>query len=105
MDTPNSRIYVGRFEEEGPVVYKVGTTDVERLHPMAEPFDWGADAEGAAVELARVLLTDASGSEPPEKVCRRFAEQILGKLPRDGFALQRETVNAWLRRTAAPYRR
>lgn len=105
MDTPKSRIYVGRFEEEGPVVYAVGTAELERLHPLAEPFDWGADAHGAAVELARVLLTDASGSEPPENICRRFAEQILSKLPRDGFALQRETVNAWLRRTAAPYRR
>jgi hypothetical protein len=48
-----------------------------------------------------VLLTDASGSEPPENVCRRFADQILSKLPRDGFALQRDTVNAWLRRTVA----
>ena len=70
-------------------------------HPIAEAFDWGADAQGAAVELARVLLTDASGSEPPENVCRRFAEQILSKLPRDGFALQRETVDAWLRRAVA----
>jgi hypothetical protein len=104
MDTPKSLIYVGRFEGDGPVVYAVGATEVERLHPLAEPFDWGADAEEAAVELARVLLTDASGSEPPENVCRRFAQQILNKLPRDGFALQRETVNAWLRRTVAPDR-
>jgi len=101
METPKSRIYVGRFEAEGPVVYVVGADDLDRLHPLAEPFDWGKDAQGAAVELARVLLTDASESEPPENVCRRFADQILSKLPRDGFALQRETVNAWLRRAAA----
>ena len=101
METPKSRIYVGRFESEGPVVYAVGTAELDRLHPLAEPFDWGADAQGAAVELARVLLTDASGSEPPENICRRFADQILSKLPRDGFALQRVTVNAWLRRAVA----
>jgi|SRR5688500_11353848 hypothetical protein len=101
METPKSRIYVGRFEEEGPVVYAVGATDLERLHPLAEPFDWGADAQEAAVELARVLLADASGSEPPDEICGRFAKQILSKLPRDGFALQRETVNAWLRRAVA----
>jgi hypothetical protein len=101
METPASRIYVGRFEAEGPVVYSVGTDDLDRLHPLAEPFDWGADAHEAGVELARVLLTDASGSEPPENISRRFAEQILSKLPRDGFALQRDTVNAWLRRAVA----
>ena len=105
MQTPTSRIYVGRFEAEGPVVYAVGATELDRLHPLAEPFDWGADAAEAAVELARVLLADASGSEPPENICRRFAEQILAKLPRDGFALQRETVNAWLRRAVARDRR
>lgn len=101
METPKSHIYVGRFEAEGPVVYIVGADDLDRLHPIAEPFDWGKDAHEAAVELARMLLTDASGSEPPESVCRRFANQILSKLPRDGFALQRETVNAWLRRAVA----
>jgi hypothetical protein len=101
METPKSRIYVGRFEAEGPVVYTVGAAELDRLHPLAEPFDWGADAQGAAFELARVLLTDASGSEPPEDICRLFVEQILRKLPRDGFAIQRETVNAWLRRAAA----
>ena len=101
METPKCHIYVGRFEEDGPVVYVVGAADLERLDPIAEAFDWGADAQGAAVELARALLTDASGAEPPENVCRRFAEQILSKLPRDGFALQRDTVDAWLRRALA----
>jgi hypothetical protein len=101
METPNSRIYVGRFEAEGPVVYSVDAADVARLHPVAEAFDWGADAQPAAIELARVLLTDASGSEPPHEVCKRFVDQILSKLPRDGFAIQRETVAAWLRRAVA----
>jgi hypothetical protein len=50
------------------------------------------------LELARVLLTDAGGTEPPADACRLFADQILSRLPRDGFALQRETVGAWLRR-------
>jgi hypothetical protein len=98
MQTRDSRIYVGRLEEESPTVYAVGAAGVERLHPGGEAFDWGADAAAPALELARALLTDASGSEPPADVCRRFADQILTRLPRDGFALQRETVNAWLRR-------
>ena len=101
METPDSRIYVGRFQEEGPVVDAVGATDVDQLRPTVGAFDWGPDAKTSSFELARVLLTDASGSEPPQNVCERFANQILGKLPRDGFALQRETVNAWLRRSTA----
>jgi hypothetical protein len=98
MQTTDSRIYVGRLEGGCPTVYAVGATSVDRLHPLGEAFDWGADAEADAVELAHVLLTDASGSEPPADVSRRFALQILSRLPRDGFALQRETVQAWLRR-------
>jgi len=101
METPDSRIYVGRFQEEGPVVYAVGATDVEQLRPTVDGFDWGEGAKAPSLELARALLTDASGSEPPANVCQRFANQILSKLPRDGFALQRETVNAWLRRETA----
>ena len=45
-----------------------------------------------------MLLTNASGSEPPADICHRFSQQILSRVPQDGFALQRETINAWLRR-------
>ena len=97
MDTHETRIYVGRLEEGRPEVYAVGSMSVERLHPAAHAFEWGTDP-AAAHELARVLLTDASGSEPPADICRRFSQQILSRVPQDGFALQRETINAWLRR-------
>lgn len=99
METRDSRIYVGRLEPGAiPAVYAVDTATVERLHPTGQALQWGAGATDAASELARVLLTDASGSEPPAEVCRRFSRQILGRLPQDGFALQRETVNVWLQR-------
>ena len=97
MKPLDSRIYVGRLEDDRPTVYVVSATSVERLQPAGAAFEWGA---GPSSELARALLTDASGSEPPADVCRRFAEQILSRLPADGFALQRDTVNAWLRRFA-----
>jgi hypothetical protein len=45
-----------------------------------------------------VLLTDAAEGEPPRDACHRFAEEILLRLPHDGFLLQRDTVGAWLRR-------
>lgn len=101
MTTPDSHIYVGRLEGERPAVYIVGTTSVEPLDPTGDAFDWGPGGAAAALELAHALLADASGSEPSAEVSRRFAEQILSRLPRDGFALQRETVNAWLRRVVA----
>ena len=98
MQSPDPRIYVGRLEAGVPAVYAVGAADVERLHPPGRALEWGADAGDAASALAGVLLADAAGTEPAAEVCRRFAHQILGRLPRDGFALERETVNAWLRR-------
>ena len=96
MNAPDSRIYVGRLEDERPTVYVVSATSVERLQP-AGALVWGA---GPSSELARALLTDASGSEPPAEVCGRFAQQILSRLPHDGFALPRDIVTAWLRRFA-----
>jgi hypothetical protein len=96
MQTSDSRIYVGRLVGGEPAVYAVGAATVDRLHPPTAGFGWGAGAD--ASELARVLLTDASGAEPPPEACARFAQQILSRLPQDGFALQRETVDAWLRR-------
>lgn len=98
METRDSCIYVGRLEGGAPAIYAVDAATVERLHPSGEVLEWGAGATDAASALARVLLTDAAGVEPPAEVCRRFSRQILGRLPQDGFALQRETVNAWLRR-------
>jgi hypothetical protein len=101
MEPSDSRIYVGRLEGGFPAVYAVDAARVERLHLADCPLEWGRGATDAASALARVLLTDAAGTEPPAEVCRRFSRQILGRLPQDGFALQRDTVNAWLRRAVA----
>jgi hypothetical protein len=96
MRTLDSRIYVGRLAGGEPAVYAVGSAAVERLRPATGALRWGAGADSA--ELARVLLADATGAEPPADACERFAQQILARLPHDGFALQRDTVDAWLRR-------
>ena len=104
MQSFDSRIYVGRVEGGFPAVYAVDATGVEGLQAADEMLEWGAEAADAASALARVLLVDAAGAEPPAEVCRRFSREILMRLPQDGFALQRETVNAWLRR-AVPVER
>jgi hypothetical protein len=98
VSTTDSRIYVGRLDNGLPAVYAVDSTRVQRLLPAGEGFEWGASAGEAAVDLARVLLTDAGAVEPPADACARFSAQIISRLPQDGFALQRDTVNAWLQR-------
>lgn len=97
MIASDSRIYVGRLDNDGHSVYAVGATSVERLLPLTGRLRWGRSGD-EVLELARVLLTDAAGSEPPRDACRQFGEQVLARLPQDGFALQRDTVNAWLQR-------
>ena len=104
MSSFNTRIYVGRVNDGRPAVYAVESAAVEQLLSGAGDFAWGDGAEEASLELARVLLTDAGGVEPPSDACRGFSEQILVRLPADGFALQRDTVNAWLRRYVAVQR-
>src|SRR5688572_13380454 len=101
MSSPTSHIYVGRLDKGRPAVYVVGALTVERLVPTGEDFLWGAGAGERTLELARVLLTDAGGAEPAADACRRVSNQSLHRLPEDGFALQREPVNAWLRRYVA----
>jgi hypothetical protein len=98
MEPNDSLIYVGRLEGGCPAVFAVGASSVERLHPAGQAFGWGADSGVDSEDLARALLTDASGAEPPADVCRQFNGQILRRLPSDGFALQRDTIRAWLRR-------
>lgn len=100
MPTPtDSRTYVGRFEAGAQMVYVVDSEGVERLDPPAGGFGWGRDATGSTEELARLMLTDVTGIEPGQDACQSFTAGILSRLPHDGFALQRDTVGAWLRRT------
>ena len=97
----DSRIYVGRLDHGMPAVYAVDAGTVDRLLPPGEGPHWGPAAGETTLDLARVLLADAGGSAPPADACRRFSDQILSRLPHDGFALQRETVSAWLQRFVA----
>lgn len=98
---PSSRTYVGRLEAGSQAVYVVDALDVQRLTAPETGFGWGIDAVGDTAELAHTLLADAGAGTPSADACSRFTEQILSRLPHDGFTLQRDTVSAWLRRTVA----
>ena len=99
MNSPDSHIYVGRVDEDcAPSVYAIGPVTVERLEPADDTLRWGVGAADAGLILARVLLIDASGAQPPADVCQRFSDQVISRLPDDGFAIPRAVVSAWLRR-------
>lgn len=94
------RTYVGRLEAGAQAVYVVDDGGVARLKD-AESFGWGADSPTAPAALARVLLWDATGADPDPDACKRFARQVLSRLPHDGFTLPREAVSAWMQRAVA----
>jgi hypothetical protein len=98
----DEHIYVGRLEGGAQAVYAVGPDSVERLTPPLEGFGWGPDAVGMPGALAHALLADATGARPDDLAARHFAGHVLARLPHDGFALPRRTVDAWVRRTLAP---
>ena len=81
------------------MVYIVDGEGVERLETPEGGFGWGSDSAGSSEELARVMLADVTGVDPSLDACESFTADILSRLPHDGFALQRDTVSAWLRRT------
>jgi hypothetical protein len=60
--------------------------------------DWGAGAAGAAAAaLARAILAHASGDpEEAEALCAWFAQDVVARLPRPGFALAGPDVLAWI---------
>lgn len=94
-----TRIYVGREH----AVYAVGATTVERLRAGSGPASaWGpAASEGpVSLALAHTLLADAGGGgaapSPTPAAARRFAGEILCRLPADGFVLDASVVRRWL---------
>lgn len=69
---------------------------LHHLYPDAVRFGWGTMSPDA-VELARVILLDASGSAvQAEKYARQFAEEIVAVMPDAFLLIAREAVTDWL---------
>jgi hypothetical protein len=89
------RFYVGRRSAHTDV-YVVTRRDVETLRHRAgeddASFEWGARAEWGNVELAFVILRDATGRAPSDLVCARFHAEVIASLPDEGFVLSRDDV-------------
>jgi hypothetical protein len=90
LDTRRRRFYVGRMERSQPAVFVVGDA-VRRLDGT---FDWGSDDPGSR-RLAAGLLRDASGRRPAADRVGRFLEEVVVRLPSDGFVLAADYVQHW----------
>jgi hypothetical protein len=87
------RFYVGRLDRAQPEVFVVDAA-VRRLKPPG-PFGWGTPG-AASRHLAEGLLRDATGRQPSRDHVRRFADDVVTRLPGDGFVLPAEFVQRWL---------
>lgn len=91
--------YVGRRPGRTEV-YVVSLQDVERLSPRADcdedAFEWGSDAEPAALELAFAILCDSTRREPPQRVCAQFHAEVVADLPYAGFVVGCDDIALWL---------
>jgi hypothetical protein len=101
-DPPDRReiVYVGKSTALGRVVVVEGG---ELGRPLAlgdaaliRGYSWGRGGIGPR-ELARAILIEATGNEMlVERLCRPLTWEVIGKLPPDGFRLERSEVLAWI---------
>jgi hypothetical protein len=81
------RLYVAVWEDDG-----AATVDVVDDHGGLSA-QWRC---GGAHALAVALLADATGHPPRPAIADAFADEVLGLLPRNGFALASGEICAWL---------
>lgn len=63
---------------------------------LTSGYTWGRAGPGPR-EVARAILTDATGNEMlAERLCRPFTWEVVSKLAADGFCVTRKEVLAWV---------
>lgn len=63
-----------------------------RLH--ADSPEWGYQGSGPR-QLATALLADVMGDEFAAELAQRFKQEVIAKLPREGFEITAEAVEEW----------
>jgi hypothetical protein len=90
------QIYLGKREAGRPVMLVVGEDCTERMFaPALGGFDWGWPS-GATRRLARALLLDVTGREPPAGVRDALATEQLAHFPWATFSLTRGELLGWI---------
>ncbi len=91
------RLYVGEREAGHPVILIVGAEGAESLFaPALGGFDWGWPSMGATRRLARALLLDVTGREPPAGIRDALATEELAHFPWAGFSLTGRQLLDWI---------
>lgn len=78
-------------------------------HPCESPaechspdgFEWGYAGSGPA-ELARCILWDHLGFDPPRPIAQRFKTAFIAPAPHNGFRISSEQIARWLGREVPP---
>jgi hypothetical protein len=85
--------WVGRVDDRGPAVWRV-TARLRAPERVRRRVSWGSD-ETYVDALAEAVLRRVH-RRAPRALVRRFSDEVLGRLPDDGFVLHEHTVRDWL---------
>lgn len=95
------KTYLGRRQAISlvPAVTVVEAGKERPLPPLREEdlFDWGYRGQAPA-NLARAILTDHLGYDPPVGLALRYTSAVVANLRRDGWSLASADVAGWLGR-------
>jgi hypothetical protein len=91
------RIYRGERDTGQPVVLVTGEDGIEiSLASQLGGLDWGWPSMNGTRQLARALLTDATGREPPPAVRDAFATEELAHFPWGSFCITGRELLEWI---------
>jgi hypothetical protein len=91
------QIYTGKREAGHPVMFVVGGDGTERMFaPALGWFDWGWPSMGPTRRLARALLLDVTGREPPPGIRDALLTEVLAHFPWAGFSISGRELVAWI---------
>jgi hypothetical protein len=91
------QIYIGEREAGHPVMRVLVEDGAESpFAPASGWFDWGWPSLSATKRLARALLAEVTGREPPAAVSDAFATEELAHFPWAAFSLTGRELLGWV---------
>ena len=91
------RVYHGERDAGHPAIVVIDEDGSEGpLTPALGRFDWGWPSMNATRQLARALLIDVTGREPPPAVRDAFATEELAHFPWGSFSMTGRELLEWI---------
>lgn len=92
-----SRIYLAVRGDDGIAIDVVCAQGARRAALAVDGPGWGVRAPGDAIlRLASALLADALDRPVEEPLAQAFADDVLARVPDEGFALSALEVRGWV---------